>query len=164
MSRAFVKEDAQPAPVLWRKATEGLRAPLTLSGARRLRQELQQLRDGPSSDAVAQRITSIEQALSGAEIVDARTLAGPRIKLGATVVLQDVDSGLEARYQIVGEVEADLKAGRIAVASPLGRALIGREVGELVAVQAPGGSREYEILDLQWREPDEETQVMEREK
>jgi hypothetical protein len=155
MSRAFVKEDAQPEPILRRRpTTEGGGFPLTLSGANRFRRELQQLRSAqaPVSPESAERIAWLEEVLSKSEILDVRTLAGPQVKLGATVVLRDVDGEPNATYQIVGELEADLKLGRINVTSPLGRALIGREVGDLVQVHAPRGGREYEILEIRWVE------------
>ncbi len=155
MSRAFVKEDAQPEPILRRKPTaEGGGFPLTLSGAHRFRRELKQLKTQGTaiSPESAERIAWLEEVLSKSEILDVRTLAGPQLKLGATVVLQDIDGGSKATYQIVGELEADLKLGRINVTSPLGRALIGREVGDLVQVHAPRGGREYEILEIRWVE------------
>lgn len=158
MSRAFVKEDAEPVPVEWRrglKTTAGL--PLTLSGANRLKAELKRLESAgpaasPPGSETAQRIAQLVEVLANSEIVDARKLSGAQVTFGATVVLLDVDGGAQTRYRIVGEIEADRAAGRISVTSPLARALIGREVGDLVEVQAPGGAREVELRELLWIE------------
>ena len=98
------------------------------------------------------RMKFIEDAIARAEVIDVSKLSGEQVKFGATVVLQDVDSEQKVRYRIVGELEADLKQGRISVTSPIARAMIGREVGDMVMVQAPGGAREYEILELLWVE------------
>ena len=75
---------------------------------------------------------------------------GEKVGFGATVTLADEENGEETRYQIVGDVEADIKQNRIAVSSPISRALIGREVGDVVTVRAPGGEREYEIVEVEY--------------
>ena len=98
------------------------------------------------------RIQRIETAFSAAQIIDVVTLnAAPRVVFGATVTLSDEETADETTYQIVGDVEADIKHKRIAVSSPISRALIGREVGDVVVVRAPAGEREYEIIDVEYR-------------
>jgi transcription elongation factor GreA len=93
------------------------------------------------------RIGEIETKLSNAEIIDTSTLAGTgRVVFGAKVELEDQDSGSRVRYQIVGEDEADIKAGLISVSSPIARALVGKPIGEVVDVAAPGGTKSFEIL------------------
>lgn len=97
------------------------------------------------------RIAEIEGKLSSAQIIDPSGLdAGGRVVFGATVALQDEDSGDEVRYQIVGEDEADLKLGLINIGSPIARALIGKEEGDVAEVQAPGGVRRYEIVAVSY--------------
>ena len=92
------------------------------------------------------RIQMLEDRLARAEIIDVSRLSGERVVFGATVKLEDVDSGQQVQYTIVGETEADLKKGRISITSPIARGLIGREVGDTVKIHAPGGEREYEVL------------------
>ena len=94
------------------------------------------------------RIQHIESVLSRAEIIDPSKLAGDKVQFGARVKLANSDSGEESMYQIVGPEEADLKLGRISIASPLARSLIGREVGDEVKVNLPAGLRVYEILEI----------------
>lgn len=94
------------------------------------------------------RIQQVEDWLARADVIDVSALSGDRVVFGATVRLQDADTEKEVRYRIVGEFEADLKRGMISVTSPIARSLIGKEAGDTVVVQAPGGSREYEILDV----------------
>jgi transcription elongation factor GreA len=95
------------------------------------------------------RIQALEAALSFAEIIDvSKLVAGSRIVFGATVELSDHRSGDEVRYQIVGELEADIKKGMISVSSPVARALIGRHEGDLVEIHAPGGARTFEIVGV----------------
>ncbi|HMO42611.1 MAG TPA: GreA/GreB family elongation factor, partial [Phenylobacterium sp.] len=77
-------------------------------------------------------------------------LSGTQVKFGATVSLVDEDTEDEARYQIVGEHEADVKGGRISISSPIARAIIGKEVGDVVEVNTPGGVKSYEILKVEW--------------
>ena len=97
------------------------------------------------------RIAEIEGKLSSAQIIDPSTLdAGGRVVFGATVDLEDEDSGAQVTYQIVGEDEADLKLGRINISSPIARALIGKEEGDSAEVQAPGGVRRYEIVAVRY--------------
>ena len=101
---------------------------------------------------LAGRIELIEDRLARAEIIDVTKLSGDRVVFGATVKLQDVDSAAKVTYLIVGEMEADLKKGRIGITSPLARGLIGREVGDEVKIRTPGGEREFEILSVEFVE------------
>ncbi|MHB8419052.1 MAG: transcription elongation factor GreA [Myxococcales bacterium] len=161
-------------------APQGIRIPMTLSGVNRLKEELKRIKsiDRPQNvrdieEARAHgdlsenaeyhaakerqgfidgRMKLLEDTISRAEIVDVSKLGGEQVKFGATVVLQDVEGEAKVRYRIVGELEADIKVGRISIASPIARALIGREVGDEVTVQAPGGGRDYEILEVLWLE------------
>ena len=94
------------------------------------------------------RIQQVEDYLSRAEVIDVRKLSGQRVVFGATVKLKDTDGDGEVTYRIVGEPEADLKRGRISITSPIARAMIGREVSDMVTVRTPGGEREYEVLDV----------------
>jgi transcription elongation factor GreA len=94
------------------------------------------------------RIEHLEDQLARAEIIDVTRLSGERVVFGATVKLEDAGSGAKTQYTIVGEPEADLKKGRISITSPIARGLIGREVGDSVTIRAPGGEREYEILEV----------------
>jgi len=97
------------------------------------------------------RIKDIEGKLGNAQIIDVTTLdAKGKVVFGATVKLMDLDSDEEIVYQIVGDDEADLKARRISVGSPVARALIGKVEGDEVGVQTPGGTREYEILEVSY--------------
>ena len=155
------------------------RIPLTQSGAERLREELAQLKkvDRPRVIAaiaearahgdlrenaeyhaareqqgfIEGRIQNLEAGLSSAQIIDVSKLnAGEKVVFGATVTVADEESGEETTYQIVGDLEADIKQGRIAVSSPIARALIGRSVGDSALVQAPAGDREFEILSVSY--------------
>lgn len=152
---------------------------MTVRGAERLRQELQELKTvrrprviQAIADArehgdlkenaeyhaareqqsfIEGRIAEIESKLASAEVIDVTRLdAGGRVVFGATVDLVDGDTGAEVTYQIVGDDEADIKAGRVSVNSPVARALIGREEGDTALVEAPGGRREYEILAVRY--------------
>ena len=97
------------------------------------------------------RIKEIESKLSNAEIIDVREMAATgKVIFGATVDLEDEDSGTKVTYQIVGEDEADIKAGRISIGSPIARALVGKEAGDVVEVAAPGGVRSYEIVAVRY--------------
>jgi transcription elongation factor GreA len=98
------------------------------------------------------RILQVEDWIARAEVIDVGKLSGDRVVFGATVTLADGDSGDEVRYQVVGELEADLKKGRISVTSPIARALIGKSEGDVVKVRTPGGEREYEISGVEFRE------------
>ena len=155
------------------------RDPLTKKGAERLREELAQLKkvDRPKvivaiAEARAHgdlkenaeyhaareqqgfiegRIQRLQSTLAGAQIIDISKLnAGSRVVFGATVMLSDEETGKETRYQIVGDLEADIKHDRIAVSSPIARALIGQEEGDVVIVRAPAGDREYEIVSVEY--------------
>ncbi|MFO1280553.1 MAG: transcription elongation factor GreA [Burkholderiaceae bacterium] len=98
------------------------------------------------------RIRELEGKLSAAQIIDPAALdAGGKVVFGATVELEDEDSGDTVRYQIVGEDEADLKLGLINISSPIARALIGKEEGDTAEVQAPGGVRRYEVIAVSYR-------------
>ena len=96
------------------------------------------------------RIAEIEDKVARAQIIDVSKLSGKQVKFGATVSVVDEDTEEEARYQIVGDHEADVKEGRISLSSPLSRAMIGKEVGEVVEVTTPGGIKAYEILKVEW--------------
>jgi transcription elongation factor GreA len=98
------------------------------------------------------RIQHLEYSISHAQIIDVEKLnPGDRVVFGATVTLSDEETAEETTYQIVGDVEADIKHNRIAVSSPISRALIGQEIGDVVVVRAPAGEREYEIVDVEYR-------------
>ena len=96
------------------------------------------------------RIAELEDKISRAEVIDVSKLSGDTVKFGAQVKLVDEDTEEEKVYRIVGDVEADVKEGRVSISSPIARALIGKSVGDTVAVSAPGGERSYEILDIAW--------------
>jgi len=97
------------------------------------------------------RIADYESRLSSAQVIDPLTVnANGRVVFGATLDLMDEHSGKEVTYQIVGDYEADLDHGRISISSPIARALIGKEEGDVVEVQVPGGLRTYEILDIRY--------------
>ncbi|MGK3983194.1 transcription elongation factor GreA [Sorangium sp. So ce136] len=97
---------------------------------------------------IVARISYLEQTLSRAEVIDPSKLSGSKVQFGAKVKLANVDTDEEQSFQIVGPDEADLKIGRISIASPLARALLGHEVGEEVRVMMPAGPRTYEILEV----------------
>ena len=153
--------------------------PLTTRGAELLRQELHRLKTverhaviSAIAEARAQgdlsenaeyeaakdkqgfiegRIAEIESKLAAAQVIDPSKLdAGGRVVFGSTVDLEDEASGAEVTYQIVGDDEADLKQGRISISSPIARALIGKEIGDVAEVQAPGGVRHYEIVAVRY--------------
>jgi transcription elongation factor GreA len=155
------------------------RVPLTVTGAERLRAELHRLKtvDRPSVIAaiaearshgdlsenaeyeaakerqgfVEGRIKEVEGKLGNAQIIDPRLLdADGRCVFGATVDLEEQDSADSVTYQIVGEDEADIKAGKISVSSPVARAVIGKYAGDVAQVQTPGGLRVYEIIDVRY--------------
>ena len=156
-----------------------MRTPITLQGAEKLRAELRKLKseDRPAIiraiaearshgdlsenaeyDAAKERqgfiegrIQEVEGKLGNAQIIDPKALdADGRVVFGATVELEDQDSGDPVTYQIVGEDEADIKAGKLSFAAPMARALIGKYAGDIAQVQAPGGMREFEILDVRY--------------
>jgi len=157
-----------------------MRVPLTLQGAQRLRVELDELKSVQRPAIIAAiaearahgdlkenaeyhaareqqgfiegRIKQLESELSHAEIIDVGKLdAGSKIVFGAHVVLADVETDEEKRYQIVGDLEADIKRGLIAISSPVARALIGKHEGDSVEVTAPAGQREYEIISVSYQ-------------
>jgi transcription elongation factor GreA len=154
--------------------------PLTKRGAEKLKQELQQLKtverhaviqaiaearaqgdlsENAEYDAakdkqgfIEGRILEIEGKLAAAQIIDPSSLdAGGRVVFGATVDLEEEDSGAAVTYQIVGDDEADLKLGLISISSPIARALIGKEVGDVAEVRAPGGVKSYEIVAVRYQ-------------
>jgi len=96
------------------------------------------------------RVAELEDKISRAQVIDPSKLSGDTVKFGATVRVVDEDTEKEMSYQIVGEIEADVKAGRIAVTSPIARAMIGKTVGESVEVMTPRGTKAYEILGIQY--------------
>ena len=96
------------------------------------------------------RIAELEDILSRADVIDVSQLSGKTVKFGAHVTLVDEDTDEESVYQIVGEQEADVKAGRISITSPIARALIGKTVGDSVEVNTPGGGKSYEILKVKF--------------
>ena len=155
------------------------KVPLTVNGAAKMRAELQELKGvqrpaiihaiaearshGDLSEnaeyAAAKerqsfiegRIAELESKLSNAQIINPALLDSEgRCVFGATVDLQDMESGVVVTYQIVGDDEADIKEGKISIGSPIARALIGKYAGDVAEVQAPGGVREYEILDVKY--------------
>jgi transcription elongation factor GreA len=97
------------------------------------------------------RIAELEDKLARAEVIDVSKLSGDTIKFGATVTLIDEDTEKKHVWQIVGEPEADARAGRISITSPLARALVGKTKGTQVEVVTPGGAKAYEILNVEWR-------------
>ena len=153
--------------------------PMTLRGAQLLREELQRLKsverpavitaiaearaqgdlsENAEYDAARERqgflegrIAEIESKLSNAQVIDPKLLdTDGRVVFAATVDLEDLESGEKVSYQIVGDDEADVASGRISVSSPIARALIGKHVGDVAEVRAPGGLREYEVLDVRY--------------
>jgi len=155
------------------------RVPMTIEGAERLKSELQRLKtverpavsralaearshgdisENADYDAAKERqgfiearIRDIESKLAYAHVIDPRGIhADGRVVFGATVEVEDSDSGERASYQIVGEDEADIKQGKISVSSPIARALIGKSEGDTAEVDAPGGKRVYEILGVRY--------------
>ena len=154
--------------------------PLTRRGAEKLREELNRLKSverHAAIQAIAEarshgdisenaeyeaakdkqgfiegRIAEVESKLAAAQIIDPAALdAGGRVVFGSTVDLEDEDSGAKLTYQIVGDDEADLKQGLISISSPIARALIGKVVGDVAEVQAPGGLKHYEIVAVRYR-------------
>jgi transcription elongation factor GreA len=155
------------------------KVPLTVKGAEKLRSELEELKSVVrpriiNSIATARehgdlkenaeyhaakeqqsfaegRINEIESKLSNAQIIDVTKVdANGQVVFGATVEIEDVDSEKRATYQIVGEDEANIKEGRISIGSPIARALIGKQVEDVVNVKAPGGNIDYEIISIEY--------------
>ena len=156
-----------------------MRAPLTTRGAQRLREELEDLKSTKRPAVIAAiaearahgdlkenaeyhaareqqgfiegRIKQLEAELSHAQVIDVSTLnAGSRVVFGATVRLANTETDEERTYQIVGDLEADIKQGLIAISSPVARALIGKHEGDVVTIEAPGGTHEYEIVAVSY--------------
>src|SRR5574343_1463737 len=156
-----------------------IKVPLTIKGAEKLRAELVQLKtverprvieaiaearshgdlsENAEYDAAKERqgfiegrIREVEGKLSNAQIIDPKLLdADGRCVFGATVELEDLDTGETVTYQIVGDDEADVKEGKIAISSPIARALIGKFAGDVAELQAPGGVRELELIDVRY--------------
>jgi transcription elongation factor GreA len=154
-------------------------APLTTKGAARLREELEELRSVKRPAVIAAiaearahgdlkenaeyhaareqqgfiegRIQELEYVLSHCQLIDVATLnAGSRVVFGATVDLEDCESGDRVSYQIVGDLESDIKQRRISISSPISRALIGKHEGDTITIEAPGGSREYDIIGVRY--------------
>lgn len=153
------------------------KVPMTATGAVRIREELRELKSVARPRVIAAiaearahgdlkenaeyhaareqqsfiegRIANLEHKLAHAHVIDVTKLpASSKVVFGVTVCLADEDTGDEVRYQIVGEDEADIKAGRISVTSPIARALIGKDEGEIVSVDTPGGGKVYEIVEV----------------
>ena len=97
------------------------------------------------------RISELEDIISRADVIDVTKLSGKTVRFGASVTVADVDSDDEITYQLVGPYEADLKKNKISVQSPLGRALIGKTVGDTAEVTAPGGAKGYEVLSVKFK-------------
>jgi transcription elongation factor GreA len=156
-----------------------MRAPLTTTGALKLRDELEQLKSVKRPaviHAIAEarahgdlkenaeyhaareqqsfiegRIKLLEGELSNAQLIDVSTItAGDRIVFGATVELADADSGDVVTYKIVGDLESDLKQGLISISSPVARAMIGKNEGDTITIEAPAGNREYDIISVRY--------------
>jgi len=152
---------------------------MTMRGAQRLREELEELKSvkRPAvieaiSEARAHgdlkenaeyhaareqqsfiegRIKQLEGELSHADLIDVAKLnAGDKVVFGATVVIADTETDEEKRYQIVGDLEADIKQGLIAISSPVARAMIGKHEGDSISIDAPGGTREYDIISVEY--------------
>ncbi len=96
------------------------------------------------------RVAELEDKIARAQVIDPSKLSGSSVKFGATVTVQDEDSNVKAKYKIVGEDEADVRAGKISISSPIARALIGKEEGDVVEVMAPGGPKSFEILKVKY--------------
>ncbi len=161
-------------------ADQDARAPMTAKGKQHLIDELRRLRSverpkivheieeardhGDLSEnaefhaakekqsLVAAQISGIEDTLARAQVIDISKLSGDKILFGATVTLADVDSGDEVVYQIVGDHEAEPKNGKISVSSPVARSIIGKNVGDEVQVRIPTGTRNFEILDVDFKD------------
>ena len=97
------------------------------------------------------RVAEVEDKLSRAEVIDITKLSGDTVKFGATVTLEDEDSGEKVKYKIVGDTEANVRDGKVSISSPIARALIGKSKGDSAEVTTPKGSRSYEILKLEFK-------------
>jgi transcription elongation factor GreA len=100
---------------------------------------------------IENRITELEGAISRSEVFDPSSMSGDTIRFGATVVLADVDTDEESTYQIVGAEEADIDQGRISNTSPIARAMMGKEEGDVVDVITPRGGKSYEVVEVRWQ-------------
>ena len=156
-----------------------MRAPITAKGAVRLRAELEELKSVQRPTVIAAiaearahgdlkenaeyhaareqqgfiegRIKHLEGELSHAQVIDIATLtAGDRVVFGATVQLADAQTDEERTYQIVGDLEADIKQGLIAISSPIARALIGKHEGDTITIEAPAGNRDYDVISVRY--------------
>jgi transcription elongation factor GreA len=154
--------------------------PLTIRGAARLREELEELKSVKRPaviHAIAEarahgdlkenaeyhaareqqgfiegRIQQLEYSLSHSQLIDVSKLdAGDRVVFGATVELEESESGEQVTYQIVGDLESDIKQGLISISSPIARALIGKHEGDTITIEAPGGQREYDIIAVRYQ-------------
>jgi transcription elongation factor GreA len=96
------------------------------------------------------RVIELEDLIGRAEVIDVAKLSGKTVKFGATVTMEDEDTGERRKFQIVGDFESNAKAGRISLSSPIARALIGKAQGDTVEVSAPGGAHSYTILKVEW--------------
>jgi transcription elongation factor GreA len=154
------------------------RTPMTMRGAEALRAELKRLKSEARPNVIKAitearghgdlsenaeyhaareqqgfiegRIGEIESKLSTAEIIDTSRLAGGKVVFGASVELEDQNDGGRVTYQIVGEDEAEIRAGRISITSPIARALVGKNEGDVVDVDAPGGIKSYEVVAVRY--------------
>ena len=97
------------------------------------------------------RVAELEDKISRAEVIDVHKLSGKQVMFGATVTLLDEDTEEKIKYQLVGQDESDIRAGRLSISSPLARALIGKKVGDTVEVSTPGGSKSYEVVRLAFK-------------
>jgi transcription elongation factor GreA len=97
------------------------------------------------------KVAELEDKLGRADVIDPTKLSGDSVKFGATVELVDEDTDEEVTYKLVGDLEADVKSGKVSISSPIARALIGKAVGDSVEVTTPKGSRSYEILKISWK-------------
>ncbi|HEY5936552.1 MAG TPA: transcription elongation factor GreA [Kofleriaceae bacterium] len=98
------------------------------------------------------KIRELEAKTAMAEVIDPTKLSGTTVKFGATVTIEDPESGDQTTYVIVGEHEADIKRGRISIGAPVARALIGKDIGDTVVVQSPKGKREFEVTKVEWHD------------
>jgi transcription elongation factor GreA len=96
------------------------------------------------------RVLELEDMIGRADVIDVSKLSGSTVKFGATVTMEDEDTGEKKKYQIVGDVESDARHGKVSLSSPIARALIGKGKGDTVEVAAPGGARSYEILKVEY--------------
>jgi len=155
------------------------KVPMTIEGYKQLERELQRLKSEERPRIIQQisearahgdlsenaeyhaakeaqglneaRVADLEDKLSRAEVIDISKMSGETIKFGATVSLEDDETGDKVKYKIVGEGEANVKEGKISISSPIARALIGKCKGDSAEVTTPRGSRSYEVLKIEWR-------------